>query len=60
MKLNSVQSPCKGCQVRHFKCHSSCAKYQEYSNERQSIVDRRHKKCDINDALRDLYNRRKK
>lgn len=31
---NPLCSPCKGCEIRHFNCHSTCEGYNEFKQRK--------------------------
>lgn len=36
-----MQAPCHKCTQRHFKCHSDCEKYLEFSKQQHEISSNR-------------------
>ena len=51
MNLRWVQSPCKGCEERHLKCHATCQKYLKYREEFMSERERIYNEDRIDKAV---------
>lgn len=48
-----MNSPCKNCNDRKIGCHSTCDKYELYSQERQLIREGRYKQEEQDLVARD-------
>lgn len=38
-----MNAPCKGCLDRHFNCHGTCHKYQQFKLENEKIAEQKEK-----------------
>lgn len=38
-----IKPPCKGCEERHLKCHSSCERYLAYRKELERVREAKNK-----------------
>ena len=41
MKTTTSSCPCKNCEKRHEHCHSKCAEYKAFKEERERIKRKR-------------------
>lgn len=61
IRLRWIQSPCKGCDDRHLKCHATCERFLEYRQKYQAERDRIYKEDSLDKTIRGLnYNSAKK
>ena len=38
-----MSAPCKDCDKRRLGCHDECKAYEEYSRNRQELLDKKNK-----------------
>lgn len=43
--------PCKGCEERHYLCHSTCEKYLTWKQEHEEIMALIRKEKKLNDDI---------
>ena len=55
-----MKSPCKGCEYRVIGCHSTCAAYIKYSNNRKEELGTRDIRGDVYGYVKDNNNRIKR
>jgi len=46
-----MSAPCYNCPDRHYKCHSSCEKYAEYTALRERIREEQRQQSAINEHI---------
>lgn len=46
--------PCKGCEDRHAKCHTTCPEYIEWNESRQAVKQKAYKRY-VSDSEADNY-----
>lgn len=54
MNINWIPSPCKDCEDRDIKCHSTCEKFLEYRKKHEAEKTRQFKERAIDSVIRSM------
>ena len=54
MGLRWIQSPCKGCNDRHLKCHADCERFLAYREKYQAERDRLFQEDNMDKIIKNL------